>query len=173
VKTILNLAYGSNLHRARIQARVEIQSILGTVFLPNWGLRFHKKGTDGSGKCNLVRAPGEAAYGLVYAFSAHDKSLLDKIEGVGNGYEDVTLPLGELDLSHCTLHGSEQVLAYLAVDTDIDDDLLPYDWYHRFVRQGAEQCGFPPHYLAHIDSFTHHRDPDESRRTANLGILAS
>ena len=64
LKTILNLAYGSNLHRARIEARVEIQSIVGIVALPNWGLRFHKIGADGSGKCNLTQSQGETAYGL-------------------------------------------------------------------------------------------------------------
>lgn len=171
-KTILNLAYGSNLHRARIEARVKIQSIVGTIVLPDWGLRFHKIGADGSGKCNLIQALGETAYGLVYAFSAEDKSRLDEIEGVGNGYEDVALPLDTLSIDSARLRGDERVVAYLAVESDINDDLLPYDWYHGFVRLGAQRCGFPPTYLAHIDSFTHCADPDESRRAVNLGILA-
>lgn len=172
MNTLLNLAYGSNLHRARIEARVDIQSIIGTVVLPNWGLRFHKIGSDGSGKCNLIPSPGETAYGMVYAFSSSDKSRLDEIEGVGKGYENIALPLGELDISAANLKGDEQVFAYLAVDSDINDALQPYDWYHRFVRHGAEQCGFPPHYLAHIDSFPCGQDRNTRRREENLRILA-
>ena len=168
---ILNLAYGSNLHRARIAARVEIQAVLGTVKLIDWGLRFHKQGTDDSGKCNLIAAPGEVAYGLVYAFSSTDKSRLDEIEGVGKGYRNVALPLTEFDLSQSTLLGTEEVFAYLAVDSHVNEELIPYDWYHAFVRQGAAACGFPDEYLAHIDDFTYRRDPDESRRQQNIDIL--
>ena len=169
--TVLNLAYGSNLHRPRIEARVEIRAILGTIALPDWGLRFHKQGSDASGKCNLIPAPGETAYGVVYAFSHDDKTELDKIEGVGKGYRNVALPLQDLDLSESDLKGHEQVFAYLAVDTHINETLVPYDWYHAFVRDGAEQCGFPREYLAHIDSFDYRRDHDESRRHHNLRIL--
>lgn len=173
MKTLLNLAYGSNLHRARIEARVDIQSIIGTVMLPNWGLRFHKIGSDGSGKCNLIPSLGETAYGIVYAFSAEDKFRLDEIEGVGKGYENIVLPLAELDISQTTLEGNEQVFAYIAIETDINDELLPYDWYHDFVRQGAEQCGFPPNYLGYINSFTYRKDENIDRRQANLEVLSA
>ncbi|MEM7466770.1 MAG: gamma-glutamylcyclotransferase family protein [Pseudomonadota bacterium] len=168
---ILNLAYGSNLHRGRISARVDIQATLGVVRLPDWGLRFHKLGSDDSGKCNLISAPGEVAYGFVYAFSAQDKQTLDEIEGVGKGYRNVALSLATLDLGASKLKGDEEVFAYLAVDSHINETLIPYDWYHGFVRTGAEQCDFPHAYLEHIDQFEHRRDPDESRRAQNFAIL--
>ena len=169
--TILNLAYGSNLHRARISARVEVQAVLGPVKLIDWGLRFHKQGADDSGKCNIIPSPGEVAHGLVYAFSATDKSKLDEIEGVGKGYRNVALPVTTFDLSQSSLTGSEEVFAYLAIDSHVSDSLIPYDWYHAFVRQGAAACGFPDEYLDHIDSFEYRRDPNESRRQENFDIL--
>ena len=169
---ILNLAYGSNLHRARIEARVKIQSVLGTICLPDWGLRFHKRGTDDSGKCNLIRSAGEKAYGIVYAFSQADKAVLDEIEGVGKGYQNVALDLSKCFLGDAQLTGDEKVFAYLAVDASIDNKLVPFDWYHGFVREGASQCGFPQDYLDHIDGFEHRRDQDESRRAQNFALLA-
>ena len=172
MKTVLNLAYGSNLHRARIEARVEIQAVLGVVALPDWGLRFHKQGADNSGKCNLIPCAGETAYGVVYAFSGEDKNTLDEIEGVGKGYRNVALPLRDFDLSRSKLHGHEEVHAYLAVETHIDENLVPFDWYHGFVREGASQCGFPQGYLNHIDGFSHRRDHDEERRSQNFRILS-
>ncbi|MGR8947541.1 MAG: gamma-glutamylcyclotransferase [Gammaproteobacteria bacterium] len=171
MQTVLNLAYGSNLHRARIEARISVREVLGTVLLPNWGLRFHKQGSDDSGKCNLIESPGEVAFGLVYAFSAKDKARLDEIEGVGKGYQNVALPMQGFDLGTTGLNGNEEVFAYLALDTHVDDTLVPYDWYHSFVRRGAEKCNFPVEYLSHIDSFAARRDPNESRRKQNIDIL--
>lgn len=173
MKQILNLAYGSNLWRARIAARVNIATVYGTLVMPGWGLRFHKRGSDGSGKCNLIQSPQETAYGIVYGYSPEDKIKLDKIEGVGQGYIDAPIALDAFDLSATSLRGDETVLAYLAVESHIDESLIPYDWYHGFVRKGAEQCGFPGHYLAHIESFAQQRDTNEVRRKENLAILGS
>ena len=163
MNTIRYLAYGSNLHPARIGARLNSVTALGKTELQGWGLRYHKSSTDGSGKCNLVVASTEVAYGAVYELSRADKDRLDVIEGVGNGYLDVRVEL--------PVFGEVQV--YLAEPSHIDDGLTPYDWYHAFVVHGARHHQFPENYIAEINNVVSVRDSDEQRRSHNLAILES
>ena len=163
MQTIRYLAYGSNLLPARIGARLNGVKSLGSVTLDGWRLCFHKLGADGSGKCNLVADPTSVAYGAVYELSFESKKQLDTIEGVGYGYSDETLELSS--------HGS--VWVYLAEPSHIDDNLVPYDWYHAFVLYGAKHHQFPSDYIFDINRVTSAPDHDESRRAENLAILES
>ena len=157
------LAYGSNLHPARIGARLGAITALGTTVLPGWGLRFHKLSDDGSGKCNLVADPDATAYGAVYELSSASKQRLDLIEGVGKGYLDTRIVLPKF--------GAAWV--YLAATSHIDDRLQPYDWYHAFVLRGAELNQFPAAYVAEILGVAAVQDPNAERRKENQAILAS
>ena len=47
-------AYGSNLVMARLRARVPVFGLIGPARLPAMRLTFDKRGSDGSGKANLV-----------------------------------------------------------------------------------------------------------------------
>jgi len=163
MNTIHYLAYGSNLHPARIGERLGPITSLGKTELTGWGLRYHKSSADGSGKCNLVMESTEVAYGAVYEISCADKDRLDIIEGVGNGYRDVRIEL--------PLFGD--VWVYLAEPSHIDDELTPYDWYHAFVVHGARHHQFPENYIAEISNVVSVRDRDEQRRSRNLAILES
>ena len=158
--TTLYLAYGSNLLPARLAARLSALTAVGVTELPGWRLCFHKLGTDGSGKCNLVADSNAVAHGALYQFSLDDKSRLDVIEGVGNGYTGKLIEVPDIGESY----------VYLADPAHIDNRLVPYDWYHAFVASGARHHQFPPEYLAEIDSVATIRDPDETRRTENLRI---
>ena len=84
---MLYLAYGSNLTPARLSARVGNLDVLGTVPLPGYRLEFSKRGADGSGKCTLIAAPGSHAWGAIYRIADGAKATLDKIEGLGHGYD--------------------------------------------------------------------------------------
>lgn len=161
--TIRYLAYGSNLHPARIGARLGPIPKLGTTALPGWGLRFHKFSEDGSGKCNLAADPKSMAYGTVYELSSESKQRLDAIEGVGQGYRDTRIVLPEFG----------EAWVYLAEPTHIDEVLQPYDWYHAFVLRGAELNQFPSAYIDQIRRVHTNQDPDENRRTDNQSILNS
>ncbi len=161
--TIRYLAYGSNLHPARISARLGTITKLGTTELPGWSLRFHKYGNDGSGKCNLIADPSSVAYGAVYEFSSERKQRLDAIEGVGKGYHDVRIELPRFG----------EAWVYLAEPSHIDDALQPYDWYHAFVLRGTELNRFPDAYIAEIQNVPAVQDPNEKRRRDNQAILDS
>jgi Gamma-glutamyl cyclotransferase, AIG2-like len=163
LKTIRYLAYGSNLHPARIGERLDAVRSLGRTTLTGWALRFHKSSTDGSGKCNLIADPAGVAYGAVYEISLADKRRLNTIEGAGNGYMDSTIELPVFG----------QASVYLAELSYIDDRLAPYDWYQAFVVGGARHHRMPAAYIAQISGTATVRDQDTARRSHNLAILNS
>ena len=159
--TIRYLAYGSNLYPPRLAARLEKISIVGVVALPGWSLRFHKRGADGSGKCDLFPAPDDIAFGAVYEISTADRVRLDRIEGVGHGYH------GEL----ISVPGHGEVYVYRAEQSYVDTSLEPFDWYHEFVLAGARHHTLPSGYIGKIRGVRPIRDSNARRRAENLAIL--
>jgi len=159
---LLYFAYGSNLHPARLAARLATPRLLGTARLDGHGLRFHKRGRDGSGKCSIV--PGSACvHGAVYALDAADKLALDDIEGVGTGYASV-----EVDLP-----GFGTASTYVALPGAVDDALQPFDWYLAHVVAGARFQRFPADYLAALGAVVARPDPDPTRAHAQAQLLAA
>ena len=146
-------AYGSNLHPVRLAKRISSATLIGTAHLEQWSLRFHKRSQDGSGKCNIVHAQGGVHF-AIFDVSAEDKLVLDKIEGLGNGYSDISLDIPRY--GKCT--------SYVAQGSYIDDSLRPYDWYKALVLAGARFHGFPDDYLQRIESTRTSEDPDPVRR---------
>ncbi|MFM1891719.1 MAG: hypothetical protein RLZ44_796, partial [Pseudomonadota bacterium] len=92
---LLYLAYGSNLLPARLQARVPSARVRGTACLPSWQLRFHKRGRDGSAKCDLVRTgdPSHRVHAAIYVLAARDLPALDQAEDLGRSYHRHELAL--------------------------------------------------------------------------------
>lgn len=160
------LAYGSNLHPLRLARRLPSARLVGTVRLPGYRLAFHKRGMDGSAKCDLelTDESGSLAYGAVYSVAAPDIERLDKLEDLGTGYfkERVTLRVNGVALS---------AFVYFASQTHIAPDLLPFDWYRGFVLAGARGHGFPKEYVEQIAAVPHQADPDEARRREMLDLL--
>lgn len=161
------LAYGSNLHPVRLARRLPSARLLGTAPLPGYRLVFHKRGMDGSAKCDLELADeaGSVAYGAVFSVAAAETGWLDQLEDLGTGYfkEQVTLRVAGTVLS---------AFVYFASQTHIDKGLAPFDWYKGFVLAGARRHGFPQEYLEQIESVPHRVDPDETRRRAMAALLA-
>ena len=157
------LAYGSNLHPARLRARIDSARLLGTTMLSGWRLAFHKRGADGSAKCDIVRThtPADTVHGAVFSISHHDRRILDDIEGLGQGYLEQVFQL--------PAYG--RVFAYRAEVDFIEETLKPYDWYHRLVWHGARYHGFPENYMRYIASFTAINDPDSRRRRQQRELL--
>lgn len=145
-------AYGSNLHPLRLSRRLATARLLGTAFLPGWSLRFHKRSADASGKCSIQRG-SRGVHFAIYDISEADKILLDKIEGVGSGYDEACIDVPSF--------GS--CLSYTASASHIDDSLFPYDWYRELVLAGARLLDFPKDYVSAIASVSACRDPEPSR----------
>jgi gamma-glutamylcyclotransferase len=159
--TFLNFAYGSNMLRARVRERVSSARPVGTACLPGFSLRWHKVSVDGSGKCDVVEdaTPGACVWGVIFAIESEQKDLLDKAEGLGNGYgnREVSVILGGATLT---------AQAYFATRTD--PAYRPYDWYRALVVAGAREHALPPDYVAVLEAQPCTVDVNEERRRKNL-----
>ena len=159
------LAYGSNLSTPRLRRRVPSARALGRIELPGWDLCFHKRSwLDGSGKCDIVRAPSGVVQGVIWELAAEDRVGLDTAEGLGNGYEELRLRL--------PLNGDElTVFTYVAAESHVDPSLAPFRWYLEFVVAGAREHGFPPDYVDRLSAVAAIDDPDRARAARERRVL--
>jgi hypothetical protein len=160
------LAYGSNLHPARLEARVGPVDCLGALALPGWMLRFDKRGADGSSKANLRAAPGsdETAWAVAYRLHRSQYRTLDRFEGCGSGYESFFIRISIGDRNH-------DALAYLAPSHWIANAMRPFDWYLRLVMEGARFHEFPAGYIERIESTPSIEDHDAERARRHLSQI--
>lgn len=158
---LLYFAYGSNLHPARLDARLTAARLLGTAVLDGCTLRFNKRGRDGSGKGTIAPA-ADCVLGAVYALHRDDKQRLDAIEGLGAGYDERVVELP----------GYGAAWTYVAACDALDDTLLPYDWYLALVLAGARFLRFPGAYLARLGQMATVPDPDPPRAAEHARLLA-
>ncbi len=154
------VAYGSNLHPIYLKKRISSARLIGTGFLPDRSLRFHKRSVDGSGKCNIF-SDDNGVYIAIFDISIKDKSILDEIEGLGGGYSEDLL----------SVPGFGDCYSYVAKESHIDDDLVPFDWYKELVLVGAREHEFPEQYLDEIDAIAASPDHDSSRREKKWKIV--
>jgi len=134
------LAYGSNMWPRRIELRLGPCEAAGIASLREYALRFHKRGGDGSGKCDAFHTgnPADTLYGVVYSLSQAQREMLDEIEGPGYASRDVSVR---------TQSGMLTAYAYLARTGHVDADLRPFSWYKAIVVAGARAHGLPAHYI--------------------------
>jgi gamma-glutamylcyclotransferase len=155
-------AYGSNLLRARLVARVSIIEDCGVRTLPGRQLHFHKRGRDGSGKCNIADCNDSLVYGVLYKLTNDAMIALDKIEGSGGGYQRITIPLGS----------GIQAQTYIAEASWIDAALAPFTWYRDLVIAGAKEHHFPEPYIAQLFNVRTLEDPDFARNALNRSLIS-
>jgi gamma-glutamylcyclotransferase len=138
---LLYFAYGSNMLTARLRERCASARPLGMATLPRYELKWHKRSKDGSGKCDIVESvEGEASvHGVLYEIPDHEKSRLDRAEGLGYGYEQVAIEVSQ---------DGRPVSAVAYVATNVDSTLKPFDWYQAHVVEGAVEHGLPAEYIA-------------------------
>lgn len=160
-------AYGSNLLHQRLRARTPSAVVVATAWLPGHVLRFHKIGTDGSGKCDAryTGRPSDLVRGVVYRLTDEDRAVLDRIEGVGTGYEVKAIWVE-------TASGRRSAFTYVVQEPYIDPEIEPFEWYKGFVVAGARQNGLPAAYIEAIERVTAQPDPDEKRAARNRSIAA-
>ncbi len=155
-------AFGSNLHPLRLGKRLASARLRGTAFLPDWSLEFHKRSEDGSGKCSIRRG-SSGVHLAIYDMVDADRLLLDRIEGLGAGYDGISLEIP----------GFGRCFSYAAAATHVDESLAPYDWYSGLVLAGARLHGFPDDYLSRIRSVATTRDPDAERHRSMWDLVES
>ena len=164
-------AYGSNLLTRRLTdpSRAPSAIALGTASAPGFVMRFHKIGTDGSGKCTLI-ATGDHAdvvYGVLYQFADSDLAGLDREEGVHlGGYARCSIRL------RFPSGGATEAMTYVAGDRYVDATCVPFDWYRDLCVAGAMEHGLPPRYVQELARTPAVPDPDGARSAQAHQLLA-
>ena len=163
-KHIYYLAYGSNMWRRRIELRLGHCESLGIGSLRGYSLRFHKRGRDGSGKCDAFHTGdlGDVLYGVVYRLSAAQRDALHGYEGSGYGTRHVPVR---------TRSGALTAYTYVAKQDHVDAALNPFVWYQSLVVAGARAHGLPMRYVAAISAISAIADPDLERHALHQRIL--
>ena len=155
-------AYGSNLLTRRLTDPSRAPSAVArrTATVSGFVMRFHKIGTDGSGKCTLIATGDDAdvVYGVLYEFADSDVAGLDREEGVHlGGYARYSIRLRFPD------GDTTEAMTYLASDRHIDAACVPFDWYRDLVVAGATEHGLPRPYIRELAGTPAMPDPDGAR----------
>jgi hypothetical protein len=148
----------------RINQRIDSATVVSTAQLHGHSLRFHKKSVDGSAKCDIEHTdnPDDIVHGVLFELPAREKHVLDRYEGLGNGYDE---KLVSLILPH---GGPVTATAYYA--THIDATLSPYHWYKEHVIRGAREHALPDEHIAAIEAISSVPDPDQDNHMNELSI---
>lgn len=162
---MLCFAYGSNMSIRRLQARVPESRFLTVGWLQRHRLLFHKRSReDQSAKCDAFHTgdPDDWVLGVVYDIPDREKPVLDRIEGLGNGYDEALI-------RPQTTNG-EPLEARMYAATDVASALVPYSWYRAHVLIGARENAFPDDYVERLLQTPVQHDPDSARHQHELAI---
>jgi gamma-glutamylcyclotransferase (GGCT)/AIG2-like uncharacterized protein YtfP len=151
-------AYGSNMSRARMARRVKGAQLLGVAVLVGSVLRWHKRSTDGSGKCDAFETgrSTDRVIGVLYQIDESQSARLDEVEGVGHGYR-------RKGVNVASSTATVAAITYVASPDCIDSTVRPYEWYKEHVLSGAREHGLPSDYVAMIERVQADADPDPAR----------
>ena len=155
--------YGSNMPRVRVEERIGRCERLGAASLSGWRLAFHKRGADGSGKCDasFTGNPGDRLWGALDRLTDDQMEELDKYE---QGYDRRTV---EVSFDGGTL----SAVLYVARESRIDPKLRPYHWYKELVLAGARELGLSRGYIGSIEEVSSFPDPCRKRADRNRAVL--
>lgn len=140
---ILVFSYGSNMFNKRLKGRVPSTQILGIGKLIGYKLECTKVSKDGSGKATVIKTDSKTdeVWGTLSIIEKSEKHLLDKSEGLNNGYN-------EIHDSVKTMSEEEVVPTfYIADDKSKNKSLKPYCWYKKFIVEGAIMNKLPLEYI--------------------------
>jgi hypothetical protein len=157
-------SYGSNMSSRRLLSRVPSVKFVTVAVLPGHELHFHKKSQDGSAKCDAFETgrAEHSVHGVIYDIAESHKLTLDRIEGVGEGYEQKTVEL--------ITASSDTLIAYTYYATFIDCTLKPYHWYKQHVLAGALEYDLLTAYVEKLWNVKSIEDPDPKRNIIELMI---
>lgn len=158
----LYFAYGSNMSIRRLQARTPSARVVGIGTLSGHRLAFHKAGSDGSAKCDIMESPADRVIGVLYQIDRDEKLILDRCEGLNRGYAEKIVTLAA--------ESGDVISASTYYATQLDPGLKPYQWYKRHVLEGAMEAGLPRAYIRQIQAVAAIADPDPRREDTELAI---
>ena len=162
-------AYGSNMNINRLKERVPSAIKVCNSSVEGYKFLFNKKSNvDGSAKGNIHQTNDAAdkVWGVVFEIAESDKSGLDKVEGLGKGYNEQQIEL--LD----DKGNAVQAQVYVADAGAINNEVVPFDWYKAFIVSGAEQNNLPADYTKTLKNATAKVDKNVQRSQQQQAILA-
>lgn len=131
-------AYGSNMSRARLEARVGGVAALGRARVSDYRHAFAKRGRDGTGKGTVIATHGASVYGVLFELSARQLLVLDRFEG---GYR-------RIEIDAAIANGPVRAVTYEALA--IVDELAPSPDYLAHYLAGMAEHALPADYVALI-----------------------
>jgi gamma-glutamylcyclotransferase (GGCT)/AIG2-like uncharacterized protein YtfP len=165
---MIYFAYGSNMFSYRLEKRIGKVEIIGKGKLYQHKLQFNKKSVDGSLKANafFTGKQEDSVIGVLFKINPNKKDDLDKLEGLGKGYDQKEVEIESSD-------SGKQVKAftYVANPVDSSENDQPYDWYLEFIKQGAEEHSLPEEYKKDILATSSKVDTDIIRPVINKSII--
>ncbi len=162
---MLYFAYGSNMSLARLRQRVPSAQRLSVGSLSGHRLCFHKVSQrDGSAKCDALETDlaQDRIWGVVYRIAPQERVLLDRAEGLGQGYRR--------DWVDLCLQSGEDCRAFIYRATLIDRRLAPFTWYKQHVLIGARENELPEEYVCLIEAVYALQDADRARHRSETRI---
>ena len=138
----------------RLRERTPSVQPVGRGSVRGHQLRWHKKNNDGSGKCDIFFTGDHEhwVHGVLFEISEREKHLLDAVEGLYQGYDEKTVEV-------VTASGVISAVTYFA--TIIDELRRPYEWYKRFVVEGAIEYGLPEQYVRELQAIESIEDTND------------
>jgi gamma-glutamylcyclotransferase len=153
---------------ARLGSRLTGARTISKGVLSGYRLAWHKRAKDGSGKCDAFATgkKSDLIVGVLYDLADSSKETLDRIEGVGHGYNEQTAVVADET-------GLVSAVFYCASEVAIDPSLRPFDWYKEHVVCGAIDNDLPPSYVADILAVEARIDKDTDRSIAERRIRSN
>jgi hypothetical protein len=164
---IIIFSYGSNMYSKRLIKRVPSADFLDIGKSHGFKVEFFKRSKDGSSKATLIRTKNKSdiIWGTISSILKKEKHLLDEAEGLGEGYNEECIPIKtETGKDICTI-------TYIAEDSYINKELIPYRWYKRLVIEGAKENRLPKKYIEKLKLQKAKKDKNTERAKRELKIL--
>ena len=132
----------------RISERCSSSNFISIGKIKGYKLSFNKISKDKSGKANMVYTGDDSlVWGVIFNIKKEQKTLLDKAEGLGKGYDEFKLKITN------DLEEEVECVSYIATDKKyINNDLNPHDWYKEHCLIGAKEHNLPPDYILIIEN---------------------
>jgi gamma-glutamylcyclotransferase len=145
--SILYFAYGSNMDAALMQRLCPGHRCIGVAELRDHRLAFTRRSKrTGTGVADILSAPGESVWGVLYELDAAQLSVIDEKEGNGWAYQrkaiDVLLQDG----------GAGHAAHAYAVIAPDDIHVPPSGEYFGLICAAARSRGLPRSYLDALET---------------------
>jgi cation transport regulator ChaC len=151
-------AYGSNLLTEQKESRTGPIRDARRARLDGYRIAFNKRGSDGTGKANIVRDADRTVWGVVYRCSPAALDQMDTHEGVASGHYVRTWVRVRVDA------GDEvDAVTYIAGDSFVEASLAPSREYLEAILHGARHHGLPDDYVREIERIGHQHGGERNR----------